>query len=95
MCDYAQVLLDAGDNDKAKKVLLGAVREFPDDLRARHLLAKSFIRLGEYSSAGTSLRKALAISPGNPEVLRDLAYVQQIRKKGWAAQRALLGAGKR
>lgn len=95
LCDYAQALVDADRLGEAKSILHGAIREFPDHLAARRLLASIFIQEKDYAGAEGCLRKALALAPGNSEISRELAFVQQVQEKSWAAQKRWRNAGKR
>ncbi len=95
LCDYAQALMEADRPGEAKKVLRQSMREFPQHLPTRRLLAASFIREKEYARAEACLRDALGIAPRDPELLRELAVVQHAQKKFWSAQKSWLDAGKR
>lgn len=95
LCDYAQALMDADKPEEAKRILRQSVREFPEHLPTRRLLAAAFIREKEYARAEACLRNALNMAPRNPELLRELAVVQHARKKFWSAQKSWLDAGKR
>lgn len=95
MCDYAQALMEADKPDTAKRVLRQAMAEFPDSLPPLRLLAAIFIREKQYAPAETILRKALALAPGNRDVARDLAFVQQAQKKFWSAQKSYVAGGRR
>ncbi|WP_300952131.1 tetratricopeptide repeat protein, partial [uncultured Desulfovibrio sp.] len=91
----AQALMEADRPGEAKKVLRQSMREFPQHLPTRRLLAASFIREKEYARAEACLRDALGIAPRDPELLRELAVVQHAQKKFWSAQKSWLDAGKR
>lgn len=95
MCDYAQALMDAGKMGEAENILNKAIQKFPDHLLPRRILAAIFIREKEYARAEACLRKALDIAPRNAEILRQLAFVQQMQKKSWKAQKTWHDAGKR
>lgn len=95
MCDYAQALMDADKTGEAENILNEAIREFPDQILPRRLLAAIFIRKKEYARAEACLRKALAIDPNNSEILRQLAFVQQAQEKSWTAQKTWRDAGRR
>lgn len=95
MCDYAQALMEADQLGKAEHVLNEAIREFPDHLLPRRLLAAIFIREKDYARAEICLRQALTLAPRHADILRDLAFVQQVREKSWAAQKNWRDAGKR
>lgn len=94
LCDYAQALMDADKLEEAKHILHVAMREYPDHLLTRRLLATIFIREKNYASAETWLRKALEMEPHCSELSREIAFVQQVQKKFWSAQKNWLAAGK-
>ncbi|WP_308620414.1 tetratricopeptide repeat protein [uncultured Desulfovibrio sp.] len=95
LCDYAQALMEADRPGEAKRILQQSMREFPDHLPTRQLLAATFIGEKDYARAEACLRNALGIAPRNPELLRELAVVQHARKKFWSAQKSWRDAGKR
>lgn len=95
LCDYAQALMDADKPVEAKKILQQSMREFPEHLLTQRLLAAIFLREKDYARAEACLRKALDIAPRDPELLRELAVVQQAQKKFWSAQKSWLNAGQR
>lgn len=95
MCDYAQLLMDLHRYEDARKTLAQTIQSFPNHVWAYRLDATILIREKKYERAEYRLQQALSRAPQNPEILRDLAFIQQAQKKPWAAQKNWLGAGKR
>lgn len=95
MCDYAQLLMDMHRYEDARKVLAQTLQSFPDHVWAYRLDATILIREKKYELAAHRLQQALSRAPRDHDALRDLAFVQQVQSKPWAAQKHWLGAGKR
>lgn len=65
-----------GDGAKLEDRLAGLesrLKANPDDLQGWVLLARTQASLAQYSEAASSLRQALRLSPGHPDLLADLA----------------------
>lgn len=67
----AQALLDAGRLDAARGALSGLSRQTPQDPGVWLLLGRTDRRLGRLGDASESLRRALALDPGNPAALAE------------------------
>lgn len=61
------------DMSERVRTLQARLNETPDDLQGWALLARSQANLGDYLGSVQSLRKALALSAGHPDILADLA----------------------
>jgi tetratricopeptide (TPR) repeat protein len=69
----AEKALDAKHYDTAARLALLHVRAHPSDPRGLGLLGTVAMRMGALSQGEQFLRQALARSPGNPQLLRELA----------------------
>ena len=73
--EYGFDLCEAGRVDAAEKWLRDVCKRFPEDLRAKHLLARCAMKKGKFSEAKKLLKEASLISPHNVERLVDLGRV--------------------
>ncbi|MGH9868905.1 MAG: tetratricopeptide repeat protein, partial [Candidatus Polarisedimenticolia bacterium] len=69
--------LAAGDHAAAREALEKAVAMAPGDAVARHLLGRAYAGEKKYQPAARELNESLRLAPGNPEVLVDLAAIEE------------------
>jgi tetratricopeptide (TPR) repeat protein len=77
---HAQICLENGELDQAKKGFLSIIIRDPQCPEAQTGLGRSYLREGNYVLAEGPLKKALALQPGNANLLNDLgnaAYRQE------------------
>ncbi len=78
----ALALQDAGKS--AQQLALQWLKVHPEDLPVRRALADGYARAGDFTQARPAYEAALKLSPGNVEILNNLANVQ-LRMKDPAA----------
>jgi Flp pilus assembly protein TadD len=69
---YGLKLFDAGNFEKAARVLAEASREGPADADLSFCLGASRLETGDFPGAESALRRAIELSPGNAAALRLL-----------------------
>jgi tetratricopeptide (TPR) repeat protein len=72
--DEANRFFSAGKNDIGMRYLTAYLTINSDDVETHILLAKEFIKMGSTRNAISSLNKAVALDPKNPEVVELLDY---------------------
>lgn len=70
--EYGENLLEMGEVDKAEEVLTQAANQEPPYARAKHILAKVFLKKGNPTRAVTCMQGAQLISPYNVKRLLEL-----------------------
>lgn len=70
-----EMLRRAGNNKEAETRLVQWVREHPDDLGARNVLAEAYMSDGRYQVAAEHYLYALNKTPKNPILLNNLAWL--------------------
>lgn len=73
--EYGFSLCEAGKISEAESWLKDTARQFPGDLRTKHLLARCAMKSGRFAEAEGFLKEANLISPQNAERLVDLGRV--------------------
>lgn len=94
-CDYAQMLMDIGKYEEAVDILRRTVVAFPNHVWAYRLEATILVRWRKYDLAAARLKEALAWSPSDGEVRRDLGFATQLWERTWDSQKGWLSAGGR
>lgn len=85
----ARALLDAGRFDAAHAALSGLSRTTPQDPAVWTLLGRTERRLARLDAASESLRRALALDPGNPAALAEQGLLFLARGEPVRAQETL------
>lgn len=82
--EYGYSLCEEGGLGAAIEHLVGVTNRFPFELRAKHLLARCYMKLGEWDKAQSYLEQAELIDPKNVDRLCDygraLMNTDQIKK---------------
>ncbi len=78
--------LEAGAPDKARGALEASAASFGSSKRMHRALAETYEQLGLHADALRALNAALALAPGDPELLARLARVQATLEEGSAAR---------
>ncbi len=76
-----QALFALGDFDAAREALEASLRLLPEQLPARILLARTYLRLNKPTSAEDQLEAALLVDSNNPEAQIEMGRVLLVEKK--------------
>ncbi len=79
----------AGNDRLACQAYLEAVQKSPGSVVAHHRLAAVCDRLGKFEEAETHYKKALELSPDNPDIYNDLGYSYHLSARHTEAEKAL------
>lgn len=73
---YGQVLTMANRSGEAIPVLEGVVKEEPENAEAHRELADAYVAAGIYDEAAVQFAAALALEPGNQDLMNSLAVTE-------------------